>query len=180
MRHTGVQFQDEAIRLDDRHGMHAGPAFPGQQAGHRVAVVDDIAVFQEVGRDGIEEIGDIGPVEAYRLESVVDLVGGVPSVLECIAEQGRDSLSAIVADPDAVWRVLGALATEIRGAYQILAADGRLQERMENLAENGPQPEDVTLDPRLVLAGMAHRTPIRDGRRVQVRAPMFADIALTS
>lgn len=124
-------------------------------------------------------VEDLGPLEAHRLQSVVDQVGGIPQVLEAIADQGEQVLSQIVANPDAVWSVLGALATEIRGAYDIVASDDRLNARLELLAKDGPQSEDSTVDPALVLAGMANHTPMRLGRRVQVRAPVLADLALS-
>lgn len=147
-----------------------------QVAGSGPAVVlDDFSADEAV--EALVE--DMGPIERHRLESVIELVGGVPLVLELIADQGEQALSQIVAQPEALWKLLGPLTTEIRGAFEIVASDDSMASRVEELAKEGPLPENIAVDPILVLAGIANRIRQRDGLKVQVRAPAFADMALS-
>ena len=123
-------------------------------------------------------VEDLGPMPEHQLSAVVDLVGGVPAVLETLAQQGREVLTQIVADPDSFWQHLGTLAAEIRGAFDIVASDQQLHHRLERLAADGPLPEHLLLDRQLLLAGMVIRAPQRLGRQMQMRSPVFSDYAL--
>jgi hypothetical protein len=86
-------------------------------------------------------------------------------------------ISEIVANPDSVWRILGGLAIEIRGAYAIVAADDVLSSRLEILCNEGPQPEEIEVDAGLFRAGLVKRR--RRGLQwfTQVRASVFASLA---
>jgi hypothetical protein len=82
----------------------------------------------------------------------------------------------IVENRDAVWRLLGKLAGEIRGAVEIVSGDESLAGRLEHLARNGPADDANEADPTLIRAGLALRDPRTS--RLRVRAPMFSDLAL--
>jgi hypothetical protein len=50
-------------------------------------------------------------------------------------------------------------------------------EALELLAKDGPQPFDAEVDARLVRAGIARSLPRGSQPRVEIRAPIFADLA---
>ena len=132
-------------------------------------------------REAVEALVEImGPAEPHRLQSIVELVGGVPAILDQLAAEEPGRLSEIVANPDSVWRILGGLAIEIRGAYEIVAADDVLSTRLDSLCTSGPQPELEDVDFRLLRAGLVKR--IRRGKNwmTEVRAPVFSDLAQAS
>lgn len=144
-------------------------AFAAQQ---RVVLSD----FSE--REAIEVLVEhFGPLDEGRLLSLVELVGGVPAMLDTLGAAGEDQISHIVADRDAVWRLLGSLAIEIRQAYEIVASDSVLSRRLEQLAENGPQREEPERDTPLLAAGLVKRTGSGVRAQVMMRSPCFADLA---
>ncbi len=124
-------------------------------------------------------VEDLGPLPRHQLESAVEVVGGVPQILEELAAQGERALTELVARPETLWSRLGALAGEIRGAFEILASNDAMHARVERLTADGPQPEDVAVDPILVLAGFARRQRTPTGTRVRVRAPLFGELIHT-
>jgi len=131
--------------------------------------------------EAIEALVEImGPIEPHRLQSIVDLVGGVPAILDQLGTEEPSRLSEIVANPDSVWRILGGLAIEIRGAYEIVAADDRLSGRLDLLCTDGPQPEESEIDFQLLRAGLVKRTRTGTGWMTEVRAPVFSDLAQAS
>lgn len=128
-------------------------------------------------REAVEAlVEELGPLEPHRLEAVVDLVGGVPQLIEQIASQGDGVIGDLVARPESVWRALGPVSTQIRGAFEILASDDQMMERFEALTRSGPQPELFDVDPVLTLAGFATRIRQRHRVRVQLRAPLFEEL----
>jgi hypothetical protein len=105
------------------------------------------------------------------LAQLVSVIGGVPSLIEAVARLDRARQGEIAADRTALWRILGALGDEVRGAAHILSADGRLAQRMEAIARRGPVDADPDVDPILLRAGLIAAR----GRSVALRAPVFAD-----
>ncbi len=135
--------------------------------------------FHEV--EAIESLVEsLGPIESHRLASIVELVGGVPAILEQLGTEEPGRISEIVANPESVWRILGGLAIEIRGAYEIVASNDALSNRLETLCTNGALPEDKEVDLQLLSAGLVKR--YRRGVRwyTMVRAPVFGDLAQAS
>jgi len=125
-------------------------------------------------------VESLGPIELHRLESLVELVGGVPAILDRLGEQEPKRLTEIVADPQSVWRILGGLAIEIRGAYEIVAADQALSDRLDVLCSEGPLPEDAEVDSQLLRAGLVKRRRNGLSWMTSVRAPVFSDLAQAS
>jgi hypothetical protein len=135
--------------------------------------------FHEV--EAVEALVEaLGPIEAHRLQSIVELVGGVPAILDQLGAEEPSRISEIVANPESVWRILGGLAIEIRGAYEIVTADDVLSRRLDQLCMDGPQPEEEAVDFQLFRAGLVKRT--RRGNQIitEVRAPVFSDLAQVS
>ncbi|MEQ1504862.1 MAG: hypothetical protein ABMB14_21690 [Myxococcota bacterium] len=120
----------------------------------------------------------LGADDVARLRSVVSMVGGIPATLDHLGTDAADRLSDVLADRGAVWRVLGAIAAEIRRAYDIVASDEQLLNRIEDLARNGPQ-LPTPADEALLRAGLVRRIGASDkSRRTALRAPFLMDLTL--
>lgn len=120
----------------------------------------------------------LGPLEPHRLRSVVALVGGIPAVLDALGAGPESRLTDIVQDRDVVWRAIGRLGQEIRSAFAHVASDGSLLQRFERIALDGPVPEDPASDRELLRAGFVDVERGVGGRFAQLRAPVFADLAV--
>jgi hypothetical protein len=117
----------------------------------------------------------LGPGERDRIAQVVELVGGVPALLDRLGSEAE--LGRLAADRDGLWRALGPLAEEVRGAVAIVSAVDGLAERLEEVSREGPLPEDVRWDRMLLRAGLFSAEG-RIGRgKVALRAPLFAELA---
>lgn len=122
----------------------------------------------------------LGPLDLPRLRSVVALVGGIPALLDTLGGEAADRLSEVLADRRSVWRVLGNLAIEIQRTFDIVASDDRLLGRLEEIARNGPQPEDPSRDDALGRAGLTRVDGPGVRRQTSLRAPVLGDLALAS
>jgi len=120
----------------------------------------------------------MGPVEHHLLDATVGLVGGVPAILDQVGELGLSCLTEIAANRDAVWKALGTLAVEIRAAFDIVASDDELSTRLEALAAEGVLPELPESDYRLIRTGLIKAGSRERRGTIQMRAPVFADLAL--
>lgn len=122
----------------------------------------------------------VGVDDVPRLRSFVSLVGGIPAILDAFGTEAAERISEVVADRNAVWRALGNLALEIRRAFEIVAADEALLGRLEALARDGALPTDPR-DERLLRAGFVRTIGhSARGRRTMLRAPVLADLALST
>lgn len=114
-----------------------------------------------------------GPMARDKLDNVWQLVGGVPALIEQI---GRASeVQGLAADRDGLWRALGPLAEEVRGALAIVSAVDGLGERLEEILKTG-EAEERAQDRMLLRAGLLTQRGTNP-RRVRLRAPVFADLA---
>jgi len=118
-----------------------------------------------------------GLVEPQHMWTAVDLLGGVPALLDAVGAEAEQS-GSLPSGHDGVWRALGSLADEVRGAISIAVSDERLGDRLEELARMGPLPREPELDPLLLRAGLIQEVPGSGEGRVRVRAPVFGDLAL--
>lgn len=189
MEHCHVEALHDLIEVFDEHvrvtgegrcfnlllaGAIESPTF--EFAGTRPILLPDFAEIEAVEI----LVEHLGPLEPHRLRSVVELVGGVPAILDALGAEPEGRLSEIVQDRSAVWRVLGNLALEIRSTFDIVAADSELMQRLETIAREGQVPEEPS-DFHLVRAGLIDTRQAQGGGRVsQMRAPVFADLALAS
>ncbi|MFT4627854.1 MAG: hypothetical protein ACI8PZ_006544 [Myxococcota bacterium] len=123
-------------------------------------------------------IEHLGPTESATLREAIAIVGGVPAILDTLGGETLSVVREIVENRDSVWRLLGKLAAEIRGAIEIAIGDEALALRLELLASEGPQTDTHEVDDTLIRAGIALRDPRTSS--LQVRAPMFSDLALAS
>ncbi|MEZ4321181.1 MAG: hypothetical protein R3F61_27145 [Myxococcota bacterium] len=120
----------------------------------------------------------LGPLDAHRLRHVVDVVGGVPALLDALGESGENDLSGVLADRENLWRALGIVADEVRHALDIVNSDERLSTRLERLARLGPLPEDPEFDFPLRQAGLVRQQIGTTGVHTIIRTPWFSELAL--
>lgn len=120
----------------------------------------------------------LGPTDVERLEKVVRVVGGVPALLARLAEEAQRS-GGLVTTRAEIFRALGNLSDEIRGAMDIVNSDAHLAERLEHLAQYGPM-EREERDEILERAGLVQTVTWGRPGRVRVRAPVFAELALAA
>ncbi len=120
----------------------------------------------------------IGPLESTMLEDIVDIVGGVPAILEALGSEGLSVLREVRENKESVWRLLGKLASEIRAAYDIVSMDEHLSLRLDTLAQDGPQRDTTDVDEALLSAGLVERD--RRTAQLRLRAPIFSDLALSA
>ncbi len=127
-------------------------------------------------REDSEQAIDL--VTPELLDRCVEIVGGVPAVLDAIGSEGRSVLREIVENRDSLWRLLGKLASEIRGAVDIVSGNEELAQRLEALALGGPKTYVKEADNALSAAGLI----LLDdrSRRASMRAPIFGDLAIAS
>ena len=122
--------------------------------------------------EAIEALAEfVGAAELSRLERVIEFVGGVPALIEQIGSDAERS-NRIMGDRESIWRALGPLGDELRGAVAIADGVEGLAQRIDQLAR-GTDVFDERVDPFLLRAGLAERLP---SSRVGLRAPLFADV----
>ena len=118
----------------------------------------------------------IGPREPGFLQALIEVVGGVPAFIDVLGSQPQ-RLAEVVADPDAVWRVLGATALDLRNAVEIATANPDAAARLEHLAREGEAPPSP-IDTSLLDAGLIRRDPV--GGRTRLRSPLIAHLLIDS
>ena len=122
--------------------------------------------------EAIEALAEfVGASELARLERVLEFVGGVPALIEQIGADAERS-NRLLGDRESIWRALGALGDELRGAVAIADGVDGLAQRIEQLAR-GSEVLDERVDTFLLRAGLAERLA---SSRVGLRAPLFADV----
>lgn len=109
-------------------------------------------------------------------ELAAALVGGVPALLHAVGVAADES-RGLPTRQETVWSSLGPLGDEIRAAVDIVASDQELAERLEAIAKQGSMPIDVSLDRKLIRAGLVRGVPKARRPRVVVRAPIIAQLA---
>jgi len=120
-----------------------------------------------------------GPVDKAVLQRAIDVVGGVPAMLERLGKRAEARGGRLSENRDELFRDLGGLTDEVRGALSIVTTEETLAARFEEVAQTGPLPYDPDKDLALVRAGVLQ--PLYGGlsAQIMVRAPMFAEMALS-
>ncbi len=182
VEHLEVEARNDLIRVFSEHREEQGgrcrinlllacsvdaPSFEVRDA-ERVFLSD----FSEV--EAVENLVELaGPAAHTELRYVVRTVGGVPALLRSLADD-----APLPASRDEVWRALGTLADEVRGAVSIVSSDDRLADRFEEVLQLGPLPIEPERDAPLLRAGLLQELYGGLSARVQVRSPLFAELAL--
>jgi len=125
----------------------------------------------------LELVERLGAGDVPRLRALVAALGGVPALLDHAAGGGT-SVPDADADRGELWKVLGPVATGVRDAFGIVAADDALLARMEDLAKTPELPEDPLRDGALMRAGLVRvRGSGPKTRKTSLRSPVFGDLA---
>lgn len=185
IEHLPVEARDDLFRAFEEHVDESGderrinlliagsvdaPTFE-LRGGERVILPDYST------EEAIEALVEyLGPVDRQRLSGVIELVGGVPALVERIGAEGESS-GELANDRQRIGRVLGPLMEEVRGAVAIVTAVDGLAARLEAVSREGSLPEDTRWDRMLLRAGIFVPEDEGQARRVRVRARLFADLA---
>lgn len=125
-------------------------------------------------REALESLVEhLGPRDPHRLRDLVEVVGGIPAVLDAFGTEASGSIGEVIAQRTSVWRVLGNLALELRRAWEVASTDDVASDRLRAVAEAGSLPT-LPIDEPLIRAGLV----TVDAGRVRLRAPMLADLDL--
>jgi hypothetical protein len=133
----------------------------------------EVMRLADYGREeAVEALAEYtGPVEPSRLTAIVQVIGGVPALIDKLGGEA-ETRGTLTVDKDALWRTLGPLAEEIRGAMSIVNSADGLAERMEEVAAGKGKGDER--DSALLRAGL-----VNAGRQgVVLRAPLFADLTI--
>lgn len=182
VEHLHVEARDDLFRVFEDHVRKSGPdrrvnlLFAGSVDAPSFTIRNaQRLVLIDYGRnEAVEALVEyIGPVDRTSLNDVVDLVGGVPELLAAIGDSG-----VVDASRSGLLRALGPLADEVRGAVAIVSAVDGLVERLESVFDAEVAREEPRWDRMLVRAGLVEQASSGQARRVRVRAPMFAQLAV--
>lgn len=135
-------------------------------------VLPDLAVDESIA--ALTEYVDRG--DRAEIELAAALVGGVPALVHAVG-LGAERDGDFPTTQDAIWRTIGPLGDELRAAVDIVAADGELAERLEDVARSGSATIVPKPDGSLVRAGLLRAVPRSRRPRVTVRAPLIAQLA---
>lgn len=125
--------------------------------------------------EAVEALAEyLGAIETERLRRAIDVIGGVPALIDRIGSEADASGGRLSSDRDAIWRALGPLAEEIRGAVAIAAGASGVMDRLEEVSRFGTVTEGHEADAALVSAGLVERRGERD---VALRAAVLSEIA---
>ncbi len=120
-------------------------------------------------------VGQTGPAVRMLLEGAARFTGGVPAMVHALGEGAR-RIGAIPRSQSGLIRTLGPIADEIRGAVDIVAADSRVADRLDQLHREGPSTEEPDLDTPLLTAGLVRRVRAPGTPRVALRAPAIGQL----
>ncbi|MCO4747274.1 MAG: hypothetical protein KC912_20920 [Proteobacteria bacterium] len=117
----------------------------------------------------VEFVGHIAPGPRKR---ALDLVGGVPALLDCLGEHSENS--GFGSSKSDHLKALTPMMEELRGAIELVSADQDLAERLEDVARHEVLPFEEQ-DAKLLRAGILRHVP-GSTERVAVRAPIFLQL----
>jgi len=106
---------------------------------------------------------------AGRSEHILNMTGDeIRVLLDPLADPGNE------AEPDELVASLGTMSHELRGAVDIVYADDRLSDRLDDLAAGDVREEFQNVDVHLLRAGLIRRVRGPRPSRVVLRAPAVA------
>ncbi|NOY28560.1 MAG: hypothetical protein GXP62_22120 [Oligoflexia bacterium] len=113
-----------------------------------------------------------GPLSRRRVQGLARFTGGIPAVVEAVAELVAKRGPRL--DADLILHSMGPAADEMRGALDIVSALGELADRLAMLAKDGPDTEWDETDTMLLAAGLIKRIRSHGAPHVTLRAPALA------
>ena len=115
-----------------------------------------------------------GPMPLRSLERAARFTGGVPALVERLADFTRVG-GALPSRPKDILEAFGSLREELRGAVEIVGAHEGLAERLSSLQHGEPVAMDPSVDPALITAGLLRPLRTPRGPEVALRAPAIAN-----
>ncbi|MBW1877973.1 MAG: hypothetical protein JRI25_04030 [Deltaproteobacteria bacterium] len=120
-----------------------------------------------------------GPASLDVLRRALDVIGGVPALVHRLGQSAEARGGRLAKNREELWKALGQLTDEVRGAIAIVSSDEVMATRFEQVANSGPLPYDKERDLPLVRAGVLQEIYGGLSHKVMVRAPVFAEMALS-
>lgn len=117
-------------------------------------------------------VEQLGPTDRSVLDAAVELVGGVPALIDAVARVASAG-QWHTSNRHELLRGLGRLGGEVRSAVEILCADNSVAERLEEVAMRGRVREEPA-DRVLIEAGVFLARRHKGHSEVRLRAPVFA------
>ncbi|MFM2247042.1 MAG: hypothetical protein RL071_3116 [Pseudomonadota bacterium] len=118
-------------------------------------------------------VGRAGPMPLRGLERAARFTGGIPALVEKLADVTRVR-GSLPSRPAELLEAFGALGEELRGAVEIANAHEQLAERLGALLDGEPQPLNEAVDRALISAGLLRPLRTAKGPQVALRAPAIA------
>lgn len=140
----------------------------------------------DVGNAARVDLADFGEAEAAAsflrhigglpfpiLQRVSRFSGGVPAIVEALSS-GASSLGHVPMAAGDLFRLMGPVAEDVRGAVSMAMTSASLADRLLNLANGEPLAEDPEVDDQLIMAGLIRRSRVTGVPHVELRAPALA------
>lgn len=187
LEHLHVEARDDLIKVFEEHMAEFEDE---RRVNLLLAGSVDVPTFEMAGAErvvlvdysGVEAVEALAehsrPIERAVLQRAVDVVGGVPELLHRLGSNADERGGRIAENREEIFRDLGPLTDEIRGAIDIVEANELLASRFEEIAQLGPLPFDEQKDLPLVRAGLVQERYGGRAARVEVRCPAFSQMAL--
>ena len=113
-----------------------------------------------------------GPMPVRDLETVTRITGGIPTLVDRVAEVARRS-GSLPSEPYEVLDCLGPVARELRSAVDQAVSLDPLADRLVSLRPGEPELEAPEVDTPLIRAGLVRRVRAPGGDKIELRAPIL-------
>jgi hypothetical protein len=140
----------------------------------------------DVGNAARIDLADFGEAEAAAtflrqmggmpfpiLQRVSRFTGGVPALVDALSDGGTQ-LGHFPMHAGDLFRMMGPLADDVRGAVNMAMTSPPLADRIHELANGEPRIEAPEVDDQLIMAGLIRRSRLVGLPHVELRAPALA------
>jgi len=140
----------------------------------------------DVGNAARIDLSDFGEAEAAAtflrqiggmpfpvLQRVSRFTGGVPALVDALST-GASELGHFPMQHGELFRLMGPLADDVRGAVSMAMTSPPLADRILELANGEPRLEAPEVDDQLIMAGLIRRSRVTGIPHVELRAPALA------
>lgn len=132
----------------------------------------DLADFAEA-EAAATFLSQLGGMPLPILQRVSRFTGGVPALVDAMCT-GATELGHFPMKSGELFRLMGPLAEDVRGAVSMAMTSPPLAERILDLANGEPRVEEPALDDQLMMAGLIRRSRVIGVPHVELRAPALA------
>ncbi len=113
-----------------------------------------------------------GPMPVRDVEAVIRMTGGIPSLVDRVADVARRTGQLPVESHD-ILECVGPVAAEMRSAVDQAIALDPLADRLVGLRPGEPEPEVPEVDTPLLRAGLIRKVRAPGGDKIELRAPIL-------